>query len=236
MSKFFSIITASILGVILILMPFETISNATSLGNDVVLDRNEAFVDPASGDLIIPLKLTDSGFVVMSQEEYLAERDNQPREEVVEDIETTSEIKPMDYREYWRYSPSSKSVVTGARKKVSADINCTTVTCSVGKGINTTVSHSFNVTATAEKDAIKAGAGYTWVSSAGQVNTYAFNLKKGDKGYIAFDPKYNKTTGTLRKYSNWDGNTVLASKTGIGYSVKKVGSEADGTYLFVYTK
>ena len=95
------------------------------------------------------------------------------------------------------------------------------------------MSASYSVSATLEKNAIKANAGFTWVSSASDSSTYSFTLKNGDRGYIGFKPYLKKTYGTLKKYSNWDG--LLSSKNAYGYSPKKTSSgEADGYYYFVH--
>jgi hypothetical protein len=106
-------------------------------------------------------------------------------------------------------------------------------TCRISKSVNVTVSASYSVSATAEKSAIKANAGFTWTNSASDTSTYSFTLSKGDKGYIGFKPYLRKTSGTLKKYSNWDG--YLYSKSAYAYSPKKTSTgEADGYYYFVH--
>jgi hypothetical protein len=106
-------------------------------------------------------------------------------------------------------------------------------TCRISKSVNVTVSASYSVSATAEKSAIKANAGFTWTNSASDTSTYSFTLSKGDKGYIGFKPYLRKTSGTLKKYSNWDG--YLYSKSAYAYSPKKTSTgEADGYYYFIH--
>ncbi|WP_335690454.1 hypothetical protein [Cytobacillus firmus] len=138
-----------------------------------------------------------------------------------------------DYYEYYRYTPSSTTNVTGGTKKVTADIGCTTSTCRIDKAVSVTVSATYSVSLTAEKDAIKANAGFSWTSSASDSSTYSFTLSKGDSGYIGFKPYLKKTSGTLKRYSNWDG--LLSSKSAYAYSPRKTSSgEADGYYYFVH--
>lgn len=143
-------------------------------------------------------------------------------------------METLDYREYWKYTPTSTtSIVTGKTKKVTGDIGCTSSSCTLSKAVSVSVSASYSVSATAEKSAIKANAGFTWVSSANDSSTYSFTLKKGEKGYIGFKPYYKKTTGKLKKYSNWDG--YLYSKSANAHSPKKTATgEADGLYYFVF--
>lgn len=74
---------------------------------------------------------------------------------------------------------------------------------------------------------VQAGCGFTWVKSASSNTTYTAHLNSGEKGYLAFTPYYNKISGSLQVYSNWDG--LISSKSVTGYSVKKTADgEPDG--------
>ena len=80
---------------------------------------------------------------------------------------------------------------------------------------------------------VQAGCGFTWVKSASSNTTYTAHLNSGEKGYLAFTPYYNKISGSLQVYSNWDG--LISSKSATGYSVKKTADgEPDGLYQFIY--
>ena len=80
---------------------------------------------------------------------------------------------------------------------------------------------------------VQAGCGFTWVKSASSNTTYTAHLNSGEKGYLAFTPYYNKISGSLQVYSNWDG--LISSKSVTGYSVKKTADGApDGLYQFIY--
>lgn len=197
------------------------------------IDKKNAVYDESLGKYVTPFKNVDGKLVPVSAEEYLSETNNSEVEPT--NTSTDGEIGTLDYYEYWKYTPSSTSSVTGSTKKVTADIYCNTSGgCRISKSVNVTVSASYSVTATAEKDAIKANAGFTWTTSASDTSTYTFTLSKGDSGYIGFKPYLKKTSGTLKKYSNWDG--YLYSKSAYAYSPKKTSSgEADGYYLFVHT-
>lgn len=80
---------------------------------------------------------------------------------------------------------------------------------------------------------VQAGCGFTWVKSASSNTAYTAHLNSGEKGYLAFMPYYNKISGSLQVYSNWDG--LISSKSVTGYSVKKTADgEPDGLYQFIY--
>lgn len=80
---------------------------------------------------------------------------------------------------------------------------------------------------------VQAGCGFTWVKSASSNTTYTAHLNSGEKGYLAFTPYYNKISGSLQLYSNWD--RLISSKSATGYSVKKTADgEPDGLYQFIY--
>lgn len=204
------------------------------------LNKQNAVWDEELQAYVIPLKKVNGKLQPVSKDVYLNETSQFSNFENTTDLFTEGsspdEVYPQaDYREYYTYSPSTISSVTGSTKKVSADLYCTTSSgCRITKTVGVTVSASYSVSLTAEKSAIKANAGFTWVDSANDTSSYSFSLAYGDKGYIGFKPYLKKTYGTLKKYSNWDG--YLSSKTAYAYSPKKLSSgEADGYYYFVFT-
>lgn len=220
------------LGLSLIFSIFTPSSFAEKPDEAIKIDKKNTIYDKEIGKYVTPLKKVNGKLVPVSSTEYLNTIQN--LESVVDILSINNQITPLDYYEYWRYSPSSTSTVTGSTKKVTSEIWCNTLPgCGISKSVGVTVSASYSVTATAEKDAIKANAGFTWTNSASDTSTYSFSLAYGDSGYIGFKPYLRKTTGTLKKYSNWDG--YLYSKSAYAYSPKKTSSgEADGYYYFVH--
>ncbi|WP_282173662.1 hypothetical protein [Cytobacillus firmus] len=205
----------------------------------VKIEKKNAIYDESLGKYVTPLKEVDGQLVPVSKEEYENEIENSEEvdtEGMFTDDDATSDGDVSilrDYYEYYRYTPSSTTNVTGGTKKVTADIGCTTSTCRIDKAVSVTVSATYSVSLTAEKDAIKANAGFSWTSSASDSSTYSFTLSKGNSGYIGFKPYLKKTSGTLKRYSNWDG--LLSSKSAHAYSPRKTSSgEADGYYYFVH--
>ena len=80
---------------------------------------------------------------------------------------------------------------------------------------------------------VQAGCGFTWVKSASSNTTYTAHLNSGEKGYLAFTPYYNKISGSLQVYSNWDG--LISSKSVTGYSVKKTADGEPDAYINLFT-
>nr|WP_263326958.1 hypothetical protein [Neobacillus sp. Marseille-Q6967] len=207
--------------------------------NTYALDKKNAVWDEELQAYVIPLKKVNGQLQPVSPDIYLNEISTLTFEKtdgLYSEESTTDVVYPnADYREWYEFTPTSISDLTGSTKKVTADIYCSATNgCRIDKSVGVTVSASYSVSLTAEKDAIKANAGFTWVNSASDTSVYSFSIAYGDRGYIGFRPYLKRTYGTLKKYSNWDG--YLSSKTAYGYSPKKTYSgEADGYYYFVYT-
>lgn len=226
------------LAISLVFANFSFVAMAGEKTKFIKIDKKNAVYDESIGKYVTPFKKVNGELVPVSSEEYLNATKNSEVTDnpIPSSVSTTDDIGIMrDYYEYWRYYPSSTINATGSTKKVTADIYCNTSGgCRISKAVSVTVSASYSVTATAEKNAIKANAGFTWTSSASDTSTYSFSLSNGDRGYIGFRPYLKKTTGTLKKYSNWDG--YLYSKYAYAYSPKKTSTgEADGYYLFIHT-
>ncbi|MFN2746495.1 MULTISPECIES: DUF6060 domain-containing protein [Bacillus] len=205
----------------------------------------ERFYDPELDAEVTAYENTENGLIPLTEEEYKEfTQDKESEESEFPDLSTTSfnsfktassgDFTTQDYREYWKYSESKVTTYTGNPIQVTSSINCNTSGgCHITKNVSATVSASFSVNSQAEKSAIKAGVSYTWVSSATDSSTYTFKLKKGERGYIAFKPTKRKSSGKLKRYSNWDG--YLFSKSAYCRNpVKLSNGEAKGTYLFVH--
>ncbi|MEC1261008.1 hypothetical protein P9D34_11180 [Bacillus swezeyi] len=204
----------------------------------------ERFYDKEFDSEITSYKNTEHGLVPLSEEEYKGFTEVKIEEPGYPDLATTlnslaassDDFTTQDYREYWKYSESKVTTYTGNPIQVTSTINCNTKGgCSISKIVSSTVSASFSVDTQAEKNAIKAGVSYTWVSSASDSSRYTYNLQKGEAGYIAFKPSKRKSSGKLKRYSNWDG--YLFSKSAYCRNpIKLKNGEAKGVYTFVFTK
>lgn len=136
---------------------------------------------------------------------------------------------------YFIYKESSKSVVNGSPRKVSADILCPKKggDCQISKQYSVSVAETYSISLTsAEKSAVQAGASFSWSKTLSDTSQYTFTMKPGQTAYVQFTPKYKKTTGTLKKYDGY--GRLLSSKSVTAYSPKKTGNgEADGTYTAI---
>ncbi|MGG3610697.1 hypothetical protein ABET09_28535 [Priestia megaterium] len=216
-------------------MLFAYAPNSSAAGN--VIEEDNAVYDESINAYVVPLEVQGDQLVPTSPDKYEASTGNDlaVKESTIQ-VGTGGQMGTMDYREYWKYTPKSKTKVVGKTKRASSDITCTTATCNISKQVSATVTASFSTQVAAEKSAIKANAGFNWSNAATDSSTYGFTLKKGQKGYIGFKPYYNKTSGTLKKYSNWDGYLGI-SKPGSGQSPQKTkAGEAVGNFYFVFIK
>ncbi|ASJ56512.1 hypothetical protein BP422_24880 [Brevibacillus formosus] len=217
-------------------------SSATATGNlkdTITLNKKDAFVDPESGLLIIPLKKEKNKLVQVNKHENLDDTQNPVVEEMGNTTKTLEpkldNVRPADYREYWVYTETLRISEYDAIQKVSSGIKCPTPSCSISKTVQTTVSASFSTSASIEKEAIIAGASFTWQYQLTDQSTYQFNLNNGDSGYIGFKPLFNRSAGVNKLYSNWDGYLGV-NRNAWGMSPKKTSNgEADGYYVFVFT-
>jgi len=146
-------------------------------------------------------------------------------------------VTPMvDYYEWYTFQKTSGPVkYVGARRKVSADFIAPPGGGSVSKNVSFSVSETYSagVTTSGQKNVIQANAGFSWSVSASTATTYVVNLTAGQSGYLGFSPYYDKVSGTLKTYSNWDG--LISSVSASGYSVRRTyDGEADGLYQFIF--
>lgn len=237
LNKGFRLLT--VLLTIILIIP----SGAFASGNaDVSFDSSQGFQDPITGDWIQPFDILEDGSIrLISEEDYLAELEEEINDELEGEVLSIvspmeSEFQPM-YYEYWRFVRSgTRTQVNAPRIKASPDIRCTTPTCSTSITVGASTSHAFSVTATAERNAIRAGAGYTWSNSASSSSTFSYNIRRGDEGYIGFTPYHWRVSGTLELRGS-QGVGLIRTKSAWGRYPKLLSNgDADGRYAFVYTK
>lgn len=209
---------------------------------EVIFDSSQGFEDPVTGEWIQPFDvLPDGSIELVSEEEYLADLEEMVVEEVDEEDlgkfqPVLDDVQPM-YYEYWRFVRSgTRTQVNAPRIKASPDIRCTTLTCSASITVGASTSNSFSTSVTAERNAIKAGAGYSWTTSASSSTTFSYNLKRGDEGYIGFTPYHWRVAGTLELRGS-QGTGLIRTKSAWGRYPKTLSNgQADGRYAFVYTR
>ncbi|TYR80263.1 hypothetical protein FZC66_14140 [Priestia megaterium] len=203
-------------------------------------NKEESFYDSEIGSEITPLKETENGLVPMSQEEYenltqsKQEKSNPLNFSTVEPQPSSGIVASRAYYEYYKFVHNrGTSTYHGSPRKVTATVDCNVSSCTIGKGVSTTVSASYTVSSSVQRKAIQVGASFNFVTSATDTNTYGFTISKGDRGYLGFKPKLKTAYGDLQRYSNWDGllSTTRASGTS---PVKLSNGEADGIYVFVH--
>jgi hypothetical protein len=232
-----------------------TVFSSTSLaaenntGVDVNGDNVSKFYDEEIGAYITPFKNTDDGLVPISEGEYksqateeeVAAREPEPFVQSFSvpskgQVSSKSVVTPseIDYR-WWKYKETSASKYYGSPIKVSATQTCTASTCSVAKKWEATISKAYSVTASTEIKAINTGASFTITSAKSDSSTYTFTIKKGQRGYVAFKPYKRKSVGTLTQYSNMYGK-IKSKSANATSAIKLKSGEADGDYIFVYTK
>lgn len=233
MKKKLSYLFGSI-GLSIILLAIPSIALAAEEGSqNIVVNEEDAFFDPVSGKKINAYKVVDGQLISVDKEEYQI-----LTEDVVEPFNngfSTSPISPMAYL-WYQYTPSTSNILSFPIKRVSADIDCNTPSCTVQKDRSITVTESFTAGLSAgEEKAIIANAGFTWSKEASNTSTYSFTINKGTKGYIGFAAKYRKTTGTLKAFMD---STLLSTQQVEARSPKTIdgtaNGELDGVYTFVY--
>ncbi|PEW03154.1 hypothetical protein CN425_09705 [Bacillus cereus] len=200
------------------------------------------YYDPSSSlTYINPMTTTDDGGLrPLTNSEFWAYLDESKTEVIPEAMDPEITLPPVDkdgpqyegYYTYYIYKQSSNSKVTGSSRKLSADFRCPRkgLSCGITKTYSTTVTESYSLSLNSDaKIAVKAGASFSWSRALSDTSSYTLNLKPGYQGYVQFSPRYNKTSGYLKKYSGWGG--LLSSGYVTGYSpAKTYYGEADGIY------
>lgn len=201
----------------------------------------KSFYDPEIGSMITPLKESKNGLEPMSQEEYENLTKTKRKESPPVSLNLAPAQPKIDYvingatyYEYYRfYHTRGTDIFYGGVRKVTATVDCTASSCSIGTGYSTTISATYSASTSLEKSAITAGASFSFQKSLTSINDYGFVIDNGDYGYLGFKPLLKTAYGDLKKYSS-DGGT-LSSKVASGTSpVKLSNGEADGIYLFVH--
>lgn len=226
------------IGMTLVVFADDNVS--ASSDTDVNFNSGDGFEDPETGEWIQPFRVLKDGTVeLVSEEEYLemGSTDILSLEDPTFSYDSNSNLIEPNNTFFWRFKRSGNRIkVKNSRIKASPTINCTTPTCKASISVGATTTNSFSTGVGAERNAIKANAGYTWSTSASSSSTFSYSLRKGDQGYIGFNPYHWKVIGTL-EYWGGQGIGVIESKSAWGsYPVTLTNGQADGVYAFVYTK
>lgn len=236
MKKKLSCLFASV-GLSITLLALPSITSAAEVEKqNVVVNEENAFFDPASGKKINAYKSVNGQLVSVDEDEYQSlTEDYENYVEIDKPFNEDINISPKAFV-WYQYTPATSNILTFPTKRVSADINCNTSSCTVKKDRSVTISQSFTAgVSSGGQKAITANAGFTWSKSASNTSTYSFTVKKGVRGYIGFAAKYRKTTGTLKSYID---STLLTTEKVEGRSPKTINNtatgELDGVYTFVY--
>ncbi|MDF1618672.1 hypothetical protein, partial [Petrocella sp. FN5] len=107
----------------------------------------------------------------------------------------------------YNYNESVKSTVTGAAEKITPDVAGPTP---IQYGTSSTFTDSFSLSISLSgevEDAIEAGAGFGWETSASNATTFGvvYQVPAGSYGAVYFAPYYNYTRGTLTVYTHTGG-------------------------------
>ena len=77
--------------------------------------------------------------------------------------------------------------------------------------------------------------GITWSSAKAETSSFTFDLKKGEKGYIAFRPYMVKKSGYFEHCANQGIGCRKTNRTGYVNMPRKLSNgKADGVYYFAY--
>ncbi|MED3688579.1 hypothetical protein P4534_07060 [Peribacillus butanolivorans] len=209
--------------------------------SDGIGDEN-TFYSPEFGAYVNAYKITDNGLQELTEEE---------NEEVTEvenldsnstrvhsmNQKTLNDSTIMDYRETKKFKPTKSTRYVGDPIKVTQDIGCTVSKgCSIGYGVSytTTVSVSYTANSNSDKGLIKSALGITYSKAKATTISFTYNLKKGEKGYVAFKPYKIKKDGYFQLCGNQGVGCRKTSQTGYArVPVKLKDGKADGIFYFV---
>lgn len=132
-----------------------------------------------------------------------SEKENLSSETTGEELEDYVEqdgdyhITDSFYVAYSKFIHTSTTNYTGDPLKITADIDCTSTTCSIGHGVTyiKSVTVSYSGQTNNDKALIKSTLGISYTSAKASTSSFTFNLKKGQAGYIAFKPYKIKKSG-----------------------------------------
>lgn len=203
------------------------------------------YYDVNSGGYIEVLKV-EEGKVVgeVDMKEYIKRQASEPnlkkeKDEKEKDLTTDTkaendEISMMAPTVWYRYTESSNygTILYGSRASIIQK-NYGPGDDRMTIGYSATKSHSFATTLNSgEQQAVKAGVGYTFVSSESVSGSHMMTIPAGYQGYWRFDPRVRVSSGTVRQYTH---GYVTDSKSAKIYYPVRIGSVLDGELVSVKT-
>lgn len=209
--------------------------------SDGIGDEN-TFYSPEFGAYVNAYKITDNGLQELTEEENeevteVENLDSNSTRVQSMNQKTLNDSTIMDYRETKKFKPTKSTRYVGDPIKVTQDIGCTVSKgCSIGYGVSytTTVSVSYTANSNSDKGLIKSALGITYSKAKATTSSFTYNLKKGEKGYVAFKPYKIKKDGYFQLCGNQGVGCRKTSQTGYArVPVKLKDGKADGIFYFV---
>lgn len=221
---------------------FSGVAQAEELNSPVSVDDGEKFYSPEFDAFVNAFKLSDTGELIeLTSQDYNALDLNYVSEDdssnVLEDKE--SKISTMSFRSWLEFVPTKSTSYVGDPIKVSADISCTTSTCSLGHGVtySKSIAVTYGAATSVEKVAMNSSLSINYTSVKATTTSFTFNLKKGQKGYVAFKPYKIRRDGYFKECYNQGMGCRKLSKTGYVRIPKKLSNgKANGVFYFVHKK
>lgn len=188
---------------------FGGIFSLGSVSAEETISSDDAFYSPEFNSYVVPFKQRDDGKLEpLSKEEYNKAIEQEGSfEDESDDTNNTpltspnkeKGVTPQGYREYYKFVHTTSSNYIGNPIKVSADIGCNKKigSCSLGHGetYTTSISVTYGGANVAQKSAIKSSLGINFTKSKAITTSFTFNIKAGQKGYVAFKPYKVKKNG-----------------------------------------
>jgi len=232
-----------ILSLSVILFTFSSFnSNAKTAEANNIGDDN-TFYSSEFGAYVNAYKITDDGLQELTKEENEELTKGKNLDSNLANVETinpkkSNDITIMDsYRETKKFVPTKSTRYVGDPIKVTQDIGCTVSKgCSIGYGVTytTSVTVSYTANSNSDKGLIKSALGITYSKAKASTSSFTYNLKKGQKGYVAFKPYKIKKDGYFQVCGNQGVGCRKTSETGYArVPVKLKDGKADGLFYFV---
>lgn len=222
---------------------FSGVAHAKELDSEVTINDDEKFYSPEFDAFVNAFKLSDTGQLIeLTKEEYKALDLKHESEDDLSSVVENEEPK-MGTRDtvwsYLKFVPTKSTSYVGDPVKVSADINCTASTCSLGHGVSfsRSIAVTYGTATKAEKSAISQSLNITYTEVKATTNSFTFNLKKGQKGYVAFKPYKIRRDGYFQQcYSRGMGCFKTNKKGYVRIPKQLSDGNANGVFYFVYKK